>query len=124
MKHLAFFLPTLHGGGAEKVVIALANGFIERGIPIDLVLVNSEGEYFNQINSEVNIVDLQQTRALKAVIPLVKYLQSSKPSVLISHMSRANLAAIIAKKIVQGRYVSNLSGAQYPICHSVKIIPG
>lgn len=99
MKHIAFFLPTLHGGGAEKVVIALTNGFMERGISVDLILINSEGEYFNQIHPEVNIVDLQQTRALKAVIPLINYLGDSKPSVLISHMSRANLAAIIAKKL-------------------------
>lgn len=97
MKHTAFFLPTLHGGGAEKVVLALTNGFIERGISVDLILINIEGEYLNQINPEVNVIDLKQTRALNAVIPLVKYLQEFKPSVLISHMSRANLAAIIAK---------------------------
>lgn len=98
MKNTAFFLPTLHGGGAEKVVLALTNGFIERGISVDLVLVNAEGEYLNQINPDVNVIDLQQTRALTAVIPLVKYLREFKPSVLISHMSRANLAAIIAKQ--------------------------
>ena len=40
---IAFFLPGLHGGGAERIVLNLAQGIVERGFSVDLVLASDEG---------------------------------------------------------------------------------
>lgn len=40
---LAFFLPSLEGGGAERVTMNLVAGFAGRGFPIDVVLAAAEG---------------------------------------------------------------------------------
>ena len=37
LKRLAIFLPTLQGGGAERVMVKLANGLTSRGCDVDLV---------------------------------------------------------------------------------------
>lgn len=34
---IALYLPSLRGGGAERVMVTLANGFAERGYAVDLV---------------------------------------------------------------------------------------
>ena len=39
---LALFLPSLTGGGAERVVVNMAIAFCERGIDVDLVLLQPE----------------------------------------------------------------------------------
>ncbi len=46
---LAFFLPTLEGGGAERVMLNLAAGFAERGFQTDLILASAEGPYLSLV---------------------------------------------------------------------------
>jgi len=94
---IALFLPSLEIGGVERVVLNLAGGFVKRGIAVDLVLVQARGTYMRRIPSGVNIVDLQASRVLTSLIPLVRYLRNKRPSVLISAKEYANVIAIGAK---------------------------
>ena len=43
--HIAFVISSLHGGGAERVILALARELIERGHRVDLVLFNMRIHY-------------------------------------------------------------------------------
>ena len=97
MKRVAFFLPTLHGGGAEKVVINLLKGMRGKDVDLDLVVASTEGPYLNQVPKEVRVINLETKRVVKALIPLSQYLRENQPSTLISHMSHANLIAVLAK---------------------------
>lgn len=36
--HVAIFLRSLIGGGAERIIVNLAQGFVERGLRVDLLL--------------------------------------------------------------------------------------
>ena len=47
--HLGFVLPSLAGGGAERVILSLAAALLERGYPIDLVLGRCRGPYRAEI---------------------------------------------------------------------------
>ncbi len=98
---VSLFIPNLHGGGAERVFINLAKIFSERGLAVELVAGNSNGELVNQIEN-ISMVDLRSSSVLKAIIPLVRHLRKSKPDILMSAMPHANLAAIIAS-LLSGR---------------------
>lgn len=100
-KHVAFFIPTLHGGGAEKVVINLLKGMLNKDVSLDLVVANKEGPYSNQVPKQVRVVNLESHRVVKALIPLSKYLRENQPCTLISHMSHANTIAVLAKMLAQ-----------------------
>jgi len=39
---VSFFLPSLEGGGAERVVVNLVREFVKRGINVELVLANAK----------------------------------------------------------------------------------
>src|SRR5687768_12883407 len=39
---LALFMPTLAGGGAERVMLTLAKGFFQRGYRVDVIVVRAE----------------------------------------------------------------------------------
>jgi len=52
---VALFLPSLRGGGAERVMVNLARGFSEKGFDVDLVLAKAEGPYLSQVRPEVRV---------------------------------------------------------------------
>lgn len=97
-ERLAFFLPGLYEGGAERIVLNLAKGISGRGYPVDLVLARAEGPYMAQIPDTVRLVDLKAPRVLGSVPALTKYLQRECPTALVSGMF-ANLVALWAKRL-------------------------
>ncbi len=98
---LALFLPSLRGGGAERVVVNLARGFAERGLQVDLVLANAEGPYLSQVPQSVRVVDLKSKRVLYSLPGLVRYLRMERPKALLSAMDHANVVALWAKKLAR-----------------------
>jgi glycosyltransferase involved in cell wall biosynthesis len=96
---IAFFLPTLTGGGAERVVVNLVQGMSERGIQVDLVAAAAEGVFLTQLPPAVRLVDLHASRVLRSLGPLTTYLRRERPRVLVSSMSHANLVALWAARL-------------------------
>ncbi|MGB9620048.1 MAG: glycosyltransferase [Armatimonadota bacterium] len=94
---IALFLPSLGIGGVERVMLNLAGGFVKWGASVDLVLVKAQGEYMRRIPPGVRVVDLQASRVLVSLLPLVRYLRRVKPDGLISAKDYANVVAIYAK---------------------------
>ena len=59
MSKVALFLPDLCLGGAERVMVCLANGLAARGRTVDMVLVEAKGEFLDQLAPAVRVVDLK-----------------------------------------------------------------
>lgn len=53
--HVGFVLATLVGGGAERVVLTLADSLIERGHRVDLIMGRLQGEYRASIPSALRL---------------------------------------------------------------------
>lgn len=96
-KTIALFAPSLRGGGAERVVVTLANELSAKGHCVDLVLSSGRGEFLDDVSPKVCIVDLKAGRVIKSLIPLIRYLRQKKPEVMLSFLSHANVVAIIAR---------------------------
>lgn len=99
--HIAIFVPSLRGGGAERVMLTLANAFAERGHKVDLVLAKAEGPYLPEVAERVRVIDLGAPRVLRALWPLYRYLRSAKPDSMLSALNYANVIAIIAWKLAR-----------------------
>lgn len=98
-RHIALFVPSLRGGGAERVMVLLANSLAERGHQIDLVLVSAAGPYLDEVAAQVRIVDLGRKRVLTSLWPLARYLRRNRPDAMLSAMTHANLIAIWARML-------------------------
>lgn len=96
---LALFLPSLEGGGAERVMLNLARGILEHGLEVDLVLAKAEGPYLKQLPIGVNVIDLGSKRTLASIPRLASYLRRRRPQALLSALNHANMAALAAKKL-------------------------
>jgi len=93
---IAFFLPSVRAGGAQRVIVNLAQGIAERGLPVDVVLATAEGAFLTQLSPAVRVVDLHAGRLLRSLGPLTSYLRRERPRVLVSSISHANLIALWA----------------------------
>jgi glycosyltransferase involved in cell wall biosynthesis len=100
---IAFFLPSLRGGGAERVIVNLADGLTQRGFPVDIVLAAAEGTYLDQLPAGVRVVDLHASRVLQSLGALTRYLRRERPRVLIPSMSHANVVALWAARLAGRR---------------------
>lgn len=103
---IALFLPSLCGGGAERVMVNLAIAFCERGVGVDLVLLQPEGPYLRELPPGVRVVNLKASRMLTGFAALVRYLRREKPRIMLSAMRHVNVTALLA---------ASLSGSQVPV---------
>jgi glycosyltransferase involved in cell wall biosynthesis len=98
---IAFYLPSLRGGGAERVIINLAQGLSERGLPVDVVLAAAEGAFLDHLPPSVRVVDLHAGRVLRSFVPLVGYLRRERPRALVSSLTHANVIALVAARLAR-----------------------
>nr|WP_166177829.1 glycosyltransferase [Altererythrobacter segetis] len=98
---IAIFLPDLGGGGAERVMVTLANEFLARGVAVDLVLVDKSGPYLSLVADGVRIIDLRARRMARALPPLVRYLRAERPKTLLSALSHSNIVAVLAGRLAR-----------------------
>ncbi len=100
-KHIAFFVPSLRGGGAEKMMIHLANSFADRGLQVDLIMAEDSGVY--EIPENVNKVCFGVSKLKYSLFPLIKYLKKNKPDVLIATMEHTSIIAVLANFLARSR---------------------
>jgi len=96
---ISIFLPSLRGGGAERVMLYLAWGFVERGYEVEFVLAKRVGTHLSEVPKNIKVVDLKAGRVLKSLPPLVRYLRRSQPAALLSAMDHSNIVALWAKRL-------------------------
>ena len=99
--HVALFLYSLEGGGAERISVNLAKGIAARGLTVDLVLVRRVGPYLERLPAGVRLIDLGCRRHLTCFVPLVRYLRRQRPEVLLSALTHTNLYALAARRLAR-----------------------
>ncbi|GBD44052.1 N-acetylgalactosamine-N, N'-diacetylbacillosaminyl-diphospho-undecaprenol4-alpha-N-acetylgalactosaminyltransferase [bacterium HR40] len=129
-KHIALFVYALSGGGAQRRVLTLANGFAERGHEVDLVVVRSGGVLEAKLHPAVRLVALDRSgrvdgravalgsrrgfRTFASIPALARYLRRNQPDVLLSGASHVNLVAVAAWKLARLPIALVLRASNYP----------
>lgn len=96
---VALFLPTLRGGGAERVMVNLAHGFSQRGVHVDVVLAEADGVFLSRVPPGAQVFDLGVKSVYRAVPGLARYLRRRRPDALLSALTHANLVAVLGRLI-------------------------
>jgi len=121
---ISFVVPSLEGGGAEKMMLQLSMAAVEAGHDVCLVLMKDEGAYLslapntlkrNVLKKKSRVSGLIQVlfsknglrllpqllklpRFLTLVPAMKSYLVSEQPDLVISVMHTCNLASIVARE--------------------------
>ena len=140
-RHIAVFVRSLEGGGgAERVMLNLAQGFAGRGHRVDLIMGRISGRFLDNLPDNVRVIELGSRSALGvlpawprlgsadmlALLPLVlnpdgprvlgavpklaRYLASARPDVLLCGLNYPNIAGLLAQR---------LAGATLPVVITV-----
>ena len=96
-KHVAMYMPSLRGGGAERAMLGLAAGLAARDVSVDLVLVRAEGEYLAELPGGVRLIDFGSNRTASSVLKFLRYVRKERPSVVMSALTPTNVVTLIAK---------------------------
>lgn len=102
MTKVSLFVPDLEGGGAERMMVHLANEFSLKSLAVDLVLAESKGHNLFKVEKSVHIVDLNTPFSNPLIIfKLASYLRNVRPTALLTAMTYPNIAGLLAGKIAR-----------------------
>ena len=125
-KHITFFIGTLAGGGAERVILNLTREFIRNGITIDLLVTKFKGPLTTLVPDSVNVIELEKSsradvakvvfklplsawyaalvwlfidgpKVIRRLPALIDYLNHSSPDVVLSTLDAVNICLLWAK---------------------------
>lgn len=99
MQKMAIFLPSLAGGGAERVMLHLGDGLAKRGIHVDLVVSHLSGEYVSEIPVTVYVIDLNKKRLSHSFFKFAIYLRKNQDSVVLTTLQYSNIFCLLVKKL-------------------------
>lgn len=121
-RRLALFLPDLGGGGAERVALALLQGFLNRGHAVDLVLAQRRGALLPLVPDGVDIVDLGAPQLRHAIVPLARYLRQRRPQALHAMMWPLPVLAVVARSLarVDTRIVGSEHSTLWTMPHGLR----
>jgi glycosyltransferase involved in cell wall biosynthesis len=100
---MGIFLPSLEGGGVERVYTNLANRFVASGFAVDMILLWARGPYLADLDARIRVVDLGVRSKAQAIPALARHLHRDPPEVLLSAMDIANVVALIASRLSRRR---------------------
>jgi len=98
-KHLAFMIRALEIGGAERQLVALANGLAARGHRISILLLYANGALLDALDARIEIVDLGKRHRYDLVGFVGRFrrtLARLRPDLLYSWLQVPNLISGLA----------------------------
>ncbi|WP_396590101.1 glycosyltransferase family 4 protein [Allomuricauda sp. R78024] len=120
---LDFVIAHLGSGGAQRVMVLLANHFCSLGYEVNIITFN-KGLAFD-LNKNINLVNLHDGKipnhTLRSLWKLLTYYRKkdNRPSIMISFITQLSFVAIIAAKLYRIKIIasehSNCLSAQKPI---------
>lgn len=94
---IVFVVPCLRSGGAERVMILLANSLVEKGYRIEFIFTMDDVVSY-ELNPQIAIsINYRNRNPLGQIKFIRKYMRQNKDAIYISFFTYQNLYTLIAK---------------------------
>jgi len=125
VRKVLFLIPTLTGGGAERVIVTILQHLDRTRFQASLAVVDMRNAAFRaDVPADVELIDLGAARVRYALPAIVRLIWRRRPDVVFSTLSHLNLALAIVRPLLprgprsiarESCVVSeNLAGARFP----------
>lgn len=98
--HCVFVLPSLGGGGAERVVLNLMRLIDTSTYDRSLIVIDGSGALSNPVAEGVTINDLAMSRLRTAMPKLLAGLRRLRPALVFSTLAHVNLALLASRPLL------------------------
>ena len=101
--NIDFISASLGGGGAERVLVLLANHFVTQGHDVSIITLNDGDDFY--LAEQVKRVRLHfgsiKNHTIRSIYNLIIYYKKAKnrPDIVISFLTRTNFMSILACKL-------------------------
>jgi glycosyltransferase involved in cell wall biosynthesis len=98
VRHVLFIIPSLQGGGAERVISTLLKYLDRDRFRLTLAVIDMRyAIYAEELPDDIELIDLQCTRVRFALPAIVRLILQCKPDVVFSTLGHLNLALAICR---------------------------
>ena len=119
-KKILNFIPNFSFGGVETTNINLSETLIKFGYEVDLITNDyqrvNKSKYFNNIKS------LRKSKMLFCLLPLIKYINNTKPDLIICSQFYANIIVLLAC-FLSGYKTKIILCERVPVFENLKNLP-
>lgn len=99
VRKVLFLLPTLQGGGSERVVVNLLRHLDRKRYCATLAVVDTRvAAYRDQVPADVECVDLGCSRVRYALPGIISLIRRRRPDIVLSTLGHLNLALAIIRR--------------------------
>lgn len=102
-KKIVFFINRLSGGGAEKVCITLIEEMRERGMDVELVVLNLEGASYSILDVPITNLDVKSIKY--SVFKIKEYLENNKFDIAMVFSYEISIILMMLKKMKKLNYI-------------------
>jgi len=102
--HILFLIPSLRGGGAERVIVTLLRHLDRSRFRLTLAVVDlRDAVYRDDLPQDVELIDLGCTRVRYALPRIATLIWKRRPDVVFSTLGHLNLALAIIRPLLPNR---------------------
>lgn len=112
---ILFVIHGLRSGGAERVLIMLANHLVTIGYQVSVLIFTIE-EPFYDIHSSIKLIKIEHTSDKKVFFPKLKFIfarvnllrkifKNENPDIVISFITMMNIYSIVAAKLARKKII-------------------
>jgi len=103
-----FFISSLSGGGAERVLVTMAKKFAEQGDDVSVVSLEKRPQFY-EVDSRVSLLRFENKgksfSALRDLLCIRMFMKRRKAAVNISFLSRCNLIVLFASLFTKNKVI-------------------
>ncbi|MGH6888722.1 MAG: glycosyltransferase [Rhizomicrobium sp.] len=98
--HVLLMIPTLAGGGAERVFVTLARLLDRRLFQVSLAVFDLTGEQFRgDVPADVNLIVLNSPKVRFGLAAAVKVIRKLSPDLVVSTLNHLNIALAVTRPL-------------------------
>ncbi len=102
--HVLFVVPSLRGGGSERVIVTLLRHLDRSKFKLSLAIVDMNGAIFkSDVPDDVELIDLQCSRVRHALLKMIRLIWQRRPDVVFSTLGHLNLALAMLRPLLPNR---------------------
>lgn len=100
---IVFVLPSLSGGGAERVLLTISTQFPKEEYRKTLLLLTDKGETIADIPEFDTVDRLGASRTIFSILKLMRYIWRARPNVIFSTLLHPHVAIYLATRLLASR---------------------